>query len=173
MFANYTAYKGHLFLVLILSSLVTNSSDVFTNLFHNFFPRNFSVWQLKNKLFFLSFPDKKEIKLNICLLKKFVDSEFQIGEAIWWIRHINDMSASFSNFAKSVVTCSVYCEKTLLLLLYQQFFATWGQSLFEIAVYLAFIRQVLLVYHKNRWCSFVTSLSFHFYFIKLKLNNNI
>ena len=89
MFANYTAYKGHLFLVLILSSLVTNSSDVFTNLFHNFFPRNFSVWQLKNKLFFLSFPDKKEIKLNICLLKKFVDSEFQIGEAIWWIRCCN------------------------------------------------------------------------------------
>ena len=47
MFANYTAYKSHLFLVLILSSLVMNSSDVFTNLFHQFFFHSFSSWKRK------------------------------------------------------------------------------------------------------------------------------
>ena len=60
---------------------ITNSSDVFTNLFHKFF----SVWAIERFLllvnrffFFLSFPVEKNH--NKCLLKKFVGSEFKIGK---------------------------------------------------------------------------------------------
>ena len=57
------------------SKYITNSSDVFTNLFHDFFSTNsFQFEQLKkktnfllvqNSFFFLSLPVEKEIIINI------------------------------------------------------------------------------------------------------------
>ena len=56
---------------------IPNSSDVFTNLFHEFFPQNFQFEQLKEKTnfslllnsFFLNLPIKKEIITNIRKIK--------------------------------------------------------------------------------------------------------
>ena len=72
--------------------LITNSSDNFTNLFHEFFPRIFlslSSWKRKQTSHwfkisvFSQFASWKRY-YNKYSLKNFVDSEFEIGESIWW-----------------------------------------------------------------------------------------
>ena len=78
-----SGYKIWLIALKILTSFlspVTNSSDVFTNLFHEFFPRIFHS-QSKKKTNFASWKRNR----NRYFFKKFVDSEFEIGETIWWI----------------------------------------------------------------------------------------
>ena len=80
------------FHLLQIHRLVTNSSDNFTNLFHEFFPRIFlslSSWKRKQTSHwfktsvFSQFASWKR-NPNKYSLKKFVDSEFEIGESIWW-----------------------------------------------------------------------------------------
>ena len=75
-----------------IKKLITNSSDSFTNLFHEFFPRIFlslSSWKRKQTSHwfktsvFSQFVSWKR-NHNKYWLKKFVDSEFKI----WWIRYI-------------------------------------------------------------------------------------
>ena len=74
------------------SKLVTNSSDNFTNLFHEFFPQIFlslRSWKRKQTSHwfkisvFSQFASWKRY-YNKYSLKNFVDSEFEIGESIWW-----------------------------------------------------------------------------------------
>ena len=72
----------------MIGPLITNSSDVFTNLFHEFFPRIFLSWNRKqtsywSKTVFSQFAGWKRNHIKYSL-KKFVDSEFEIGETIWW-----------------------------------------------------------------------------------------
>ena len=62
-------------------------------MFHEFFHKFFSVWATKQisywskTVFFLSLSFEKEIITDICW-KKIVESEFEIGETIWWIRYL-------------------------------------------------------------------------------------
>ena len=80
--------------VLYHSYLVTNSSDNFTNLFHDFFPPIFlslSSWKRKQTSYWFktgvfSQFDSWKRNHNKYSLKKFVDAEFKIGKTIWWIR---------------------------------------------------------------------------------------
>ena len=67
---------------------ITNSSDVFTNLLHEFFP----AWAVEKenklligpKIVFSQFQSWKR-NHNKSSLKRFVDFEFEIGENKWWI----------------------------------------------------------------------------------------
>ena len=74
----------------------TNLSDVFTNSFHEFFSTKFSQferWKKKTNFilvqirFFGQFSSWKRNHYKH-LLKKFVDSEFEIGEIIWWVHRL-------------------------------------------------------------------------------------
>ena len=77
------------------SQYITNSSDDFTNLFHWFFLWIFlslGSWKRKQisycskTVFFSQFVLWKR-NHNKYSLKKIVESEFEIGETIWWIRY--------------------------------------------------------------------------------------
>ena len=74
------------------SILITNSSDVSTNLCHEIFPQIFlslSSWKRKQTsywsqtVFFPQFTSWKNINKKYSL-KTFVYLEFEIGETIWW-----------------------------------------------------------------------------------------
>ena len=70
---------------------LTNSSDAFTNLFHELFPQIFSVWAVEKenkiligpKQFFSQFASWKRNHNRYSLNRK---SNFEISETIWWIR---------------------------------------------------------------------------------------
>ena len=76
-----------------------NWSDVFTILFHEFLPRIFqslNSWKrytnffgsFVSPIFFFSSPAEKK-SYQTFIKKKFVDSEFKIGQAIWWIQYMS------------------------------------------------------------------------------------
>ena len=74
------------------ANLTFNSSDVFTNLFLYFF----SVWAVEKENKLLIGP--KQVFFSVHQLKTttwqtfvriIVDSEFKIGETIWWIRYLS------------------------------------------------------------------------------------
>ena len=81
-----------------LASHNIRTYNKFIRCFHQFVSRNFfheffSVWAVEKgnklligskQLFFLSLPVEKQQLDNKYLLQKFVDSEFEIGETIWW-----------------------------------------------------------------------------------------
>ena len=81
------------FTVFSIPFQITNSSNVFNNLLHYFFSRSLltlNSWKRKqtswwSKTVFSHFDSWKR-NHNKYLLKTFVDSEFEIGETIWWIR---------------------------------------------------------------------------------------
>ena len=66
----------------------TNSSDVFTNLLHDFFP----AWAVEKenklllgpKIIFFSVSKFKKKSWQI-FIKKLVDYEFETGENNWWV----------------------------------------------------------------------------------------
>ena len=82
-----------------LASHNIRTYNKFIRCFHQFVSRNFfheffSVWAVEKgnklligskQLFFLSLPVEKQQLDNKYSLQKFVDSEFEIGETIWWI----------------------------------------------------------------------------------------
>ena len=72
----------------------------------------FSKYESTN--FFTNIPKLKKVNHNKYSLQKLVDSEFKIGETIWWIwcKNSNSNSTLFQIFKGSGDDCKALCRKT-------------------------------------------------------------
>ena len=99
-----------------------NSSDVFTNLLPLFCPGivlSLSSWKRKQISYWSKtgfFPQFSNWKRNHnkCLLEKIVDSEFEIGETIWWAyRQLGKLTFTIDYSLESICLSSTHKWKIL------------------------------------------------------------
>ena len=138
---DWTLLYDRRYMVYSLWWWVTNSPICFTNFFSQFFSMLFFQFLLLQNIFFQFASWKRNH--NKYSLKKFVDSEFVIGEPTWWSHFLSKMkccqlfySQFYNNFriqnswktSKIQTNLTTDCGNPRIFLKYPRYFGQLGRS---------------------------------------------